>query len=70
MLTWFEALKRYNAGSPSWCLPRKNTVGYDAVMRIRKGEDVKTPKQIIDELERKTKGRPKKEKKSVKVDLN
>ena len=70
MMTFIEALRLYNVGMPSWCIPRKNTVGYDAIMRIRKGEEVKTPKQIIDELERKTKGRPKKEKKSAKIDLH
>ena len=70
MLTFIEALKKYNAGMPSWCVPRKGTVGYEAVMRIRKGEETKTPKQIIDQLERKTKGKPKKEKKSMKIDVN
>lgn len=66
---WIDALRRWNAGMPSWCIPRKGTPGYDSVMRLRQGEVVKTPKQIIDELERKTTGKPKVEKKTIKISL-
>lgn len=64
---YFEALKRWNAGSPSWCIPRKGTRGYEAVMRIRRGETIETPKEIIDRLERKTTGKSKKEKKTMTI---
>lgn len=68
-LGWLEALKRYNVGMQSWCIPRKGTSGYDAVMRIRKGEKTETPKEIMDRLEKKTAGKPKKEKKSMSISV-
>lgn len=67
---WIDALRTYNAGMPSWCIPRKGTPGYERVMRIRQGEKPKSFKELTDELERKTGGKPKKEKKSVKIDLS
>lgn len=70
MLTWIVALKVFNAGSPSWCIPRKGTVGHKAVERIRKGEKVETPKEIMDRLERKTEGKSKKVKKSQTISLD
>lgn len=69
MLPWITALKVFNKGSPSWCIPRKGTVGYETILKIRQGQDVKTPKQIMDELERKTVGKPKTEKRSMTVSL-
>lgn len=54
MLTWIVALKVFNAGSPSWCVPRKGTPSHATVEKIRRGEDVKTPKQLREELEKKT----------------
>jgi organic radical activating enzyme len=38
-------------------------------MRIRKGVEVETPKQIMDRLERKTEGRSKKEKRTMAISL-
>lgn len=70
MLPWIVALRVFNAGSPSWCIPRKGTVGHSTVERIRKGEKVKSPKEIIDELERKTTGKSKKEKKEMRIKLD
>ena len=66
-LSYFEALKRYNAGMGSWCIPRKGSVGYETIVKLRKGDNVETPKQIVDRLERKTVGRGKKEKKEKKT---
>lgn len=68
-MSYLNALKLWNLGMPSWCVPRKGTEGYKSVMRIRKGEPVDTPKEIIDRLERKTKGRSKKERRSAKISL-
>lgn len=68
-MPYFDALKRWNAGSPSWCIPRKGTPGYESIMRIRKGEPTETPKQIMDRLERKTVGKSKKEKKSLTITI-
>lgn len=69
MLTWIAALKVFNAGSPSWCIPKKGTPGYKTVERIRKGEKVETTKEIIDRLERKTTGKSKKVKKTQTISL-
>jgi hypothetical protein len=66
---WIDALRQYNAGMPSWCVPRKGTPGYDMVMRIRQGEKPKSFKELTAELERKTGGKPKGEKTSMKIDL-
>jgi hypothetical protein len=55
---------------PSWCIPRKGTPGYERVMRIRQGEQAKSFKEVVAELERKTGGKPNKEKKSAKIDLS
>jgi hypothetical protein len=69
-LSWIEALKVYNAGMPSWCIPRKGTTAYDTITKLRKGEKTETPKELIDKLERKTQGKPKKEKRIVRIDLD
>lgn len=67
---WIDALRQYNAGMPSWCVPRKGTPGYESVMRIRRGEEqAKSFKEVLADLERKTSGKPKGEKKSMKIDL-
>lgn len=67
---WIDALKRYNLGGTSWCIPRKGTAGYETIMKIRKGEETKTPQQLIAELERKTGGKPKAEKRSMSISLD
>jgi hypothetical protein len=66
---WIDALRTYNAGMPSWCVPRKGTPGYERVMRIRQGEQTKGFKEVLEDLERKTSGKPKKDKKSMAIDL-
>ena len=66
---WIDALRTYNAGMPSWCVPRKGTPGYERVMRIRQGEQTKGFKEVLEDLERKTSGKPKKEKTSMAIDL-
>jgi hypothetical protein len=67
---WIDALRTYNAGMPSWCVPRKGTPGYERVMRIRQGEQTKGFKEVLEDLERKTSGKPKKEKTSMAIDLS
>jgi len=69
-LTWIDALRRYNAGMPSWCIPRKGTPGYETIGRMRRGEPTETPKELMDKLERKTAGRPKKIVKKVLINLD
>jgi len=66
---WIDALRRYNLGGTAWCIPRKGTAGYEAVMRIRKGEQMKTPKELIADLEAKT-SKPKVEKRSMTISLS
>ena len=68
-MSWIDAMRVYNAGMPSWCIPRKGTSAYDTVMKIRRGETTETPKQIMDRLERKTVGKGKKEKTSMTISL-
>lgn len=63
---WIDALRIWNAGNTSWCIPRKGTPAFEQVMKIRKGEkEAKSIKEIREELERKTAPSPKKEKVSV-----
>lgn len=69
-MSWIEALRVYNAGMPSWCVPRKGTPAYETISKLRKGEKVETPKEIIDKLERKTTGKPKKGKRIVRISLD
>ena len=65
---WIDALRRWNAGSPSWCIPRKGTVGYESVMRIRRGEPEKSVRERVEELEART-PKEKKERKTIRVKL-
>lgn len=39
-------------GGTSWCVPRKGTMGYNTVMRIRHGEPAKVAEHVK-EIERK-----------------
>ena len=68
-LGWLVALRIWNKDAPSWCVPRKNTEGYKAVQRIRKGEKIKTAKEIIAELEKKAE-KPKVVKKTIRISLD
>jgi hypothetical protein len=70
MLPYIVALRVFNAGSPSWCIPRKGTVGHARIERIRKGEKTETAKEIMDRLERKTVGKSKKVRTSQKISLD
>lgn len=76
MLPWITALRVFNAGKPEWCVPRKGTRGHETVQRIRQGEKMKTPKELLAELEKKTRGtsplagrKPKTPKTSMRIDL-
>ena len=39
-MKYFEALKKYNEGKPTWCFPRKGTVDYKAIIAIMKNASV------------------------------
>ena len=45
MLPWITALKVFNEGKPSWCMPRKGTADYLAVQRLRGAEPKKETKK-------------------------
>jgi hypothetical protein len=49
---WIDALRRWNLGGTSWCVPKKGTVGYNTVMKIRRGEPA-TVAEHVKEIERK-----------------
>jgi hypothetical protein len=49
---WIDALRRWNLGGTSWCVPKKGTAGYNTVMRIRHGEPAKVAEHVK-EIERK-----------------
>ena len=42
-MKWIEALKKWNEGKPHFCIPRKGTEDYHAVMKIMKPAPVKEP---------------------------
>lgn len=35
MLPWITALKVFNEGKPSWCVPRKGTADYEEIQKLR-----------------------------------
>lgn len=65
-MPYFDAVKRWNLGGTSWCLPRKGTPGYETVMAIRRGEPAKTREETVAEI---VKGEPK-PKKRIRVKQN
>lgn len=69
-VNWITALRIFNEGHSSWCIPRKGTKDYERVAQIRKGDKMPTKREILESLEKKTRGTPaKKERKSVTIDL-
>jgi len=64
-MSYIEALKVWNAKSTQqWCNPRKGTPQHAAVMRIMRGESA-----VYNEVHKIEKKKPKKDKKSMNVDL-
>jgi len=52
MTTWITALKEWNSGKDTWCIPRRDTVEYDEVRAIM--EKNKAPvKKIITKTQKK-----------------
>ena len=46
MATWITALKVFNEGKPSWCIPRKGTADYETIKRKMGGKtDSEKPHQ-------------------------
>ena len=37
-LTWIQALKKWNEKNENWCVPRKDTEGYNEVMALMNHE--------------------------------
>lgn len=70
VMSYFEALKRWNLGGAAWCIPRKDTILQKQVKKIQSGE-VESKQDMIKETlkEFKKKPAPKKEKTSVKIKI-
>lgn len=60
VMPYFEAVKRWNLGGTSWCLPRKGTPGYETVMAIRRGEPAKSREETVAEIVKEKKSSRKK----------
>ncbi len=45
-MKWIEALKEWNTGKGTWCIPRKGTPEYDEVRRLMTAEPVSPPVEI------------------------
>jgi hypothetical protein len=51
MISYREALKKWNEGKEKWCLPRKGTEAYEEIQKIRNGESVKKEEESKKEPE-------------------
>jgi hypothetical protein len=64
-MTYIQALKVWNAKSTQqWCNPKKGSPQHAAVLRIMNGQSV-----VHDEVQKIEKKKPKKDKKSMKIDI-
>ena len=62
VMSYFDALKKWNLGGAAWCIPRKDTILQKQVNMIRTGE-VESKQDIVKKIIEETKKKPKKEKK-------
>lgn len=69
VMTYFEALKKWNLGGAAWCIPRKDTINYKHVKQIQSGEIESKQDIIKKELEKYKKKPTKKEKTSVNIKI-
>ena len=69
VMPYFEAVKRWNLGGTSWCIPRKGTAGYETVMAIRRGEPKKSREEMVAEMAKKEK-KPRRKGRSAKISLD
>ena len=67
-LTWIQALKKWNEKNENWCVPRKDTEGYNEVMALMRGEMPKKLKKEKEKKEKKNKEKTKKEKTNEQVE--
>lgn len=71
VMSYFEALRKWNLGGSAWCIPRKDTILQKQLNKIRSGE-VESKQDIIKkEIEQYGKKKPKekKEKRSVNIKI-
>jgi hypothetical protein len=38
-MKWQDALRKWNAGQPSWCIPRRGSKGHKEVLSMMKGNN-------------------------------
>lgn len=71
VMSYFEALHKWNVGGGAWCIPRKGTILQKQLNMIRSGEIESKQdlvKKTIEEMKKKPK-KEKKEKSSMKVKI-
>lgn len=49
-MTWIEALKKFNAGKKTWCIPKKGSSDYKEVIKLMGAP--KTKKGMIKSFDR------------------
>ena len=71
VMSYFEALRKWNLGGSAWCIPRKDTILQRQLNKIRTGEIESKQdliKETIKQMEKK-KPKEKKEKTSVNIKI-
>jgi hypothetical protein len=56
MMTWIEALRKWNSSKKTWCIPKKGTREYEEVLAIQR-EGSKSVKSLIKSIEKKKKSK-------------
>lgn len=62
VMSYFDALKKWNLGGAAWCIPRKDTILQKQLNKIRSGE-IESKQDLIKETIKEMSKKPKKEKK-------
>lgn len=69
VMSYFEALRKWNLGGAAWCIPRKDTILSKQLQKIRTGE-VQSKQDLINQTIKEMEKKPKtvvKEKKSITI---
>jgi hypothetical protein len=70
VMSYFEALRKWNLGGAAWCIPRKNTILQTQLNKIRTGEVESKQELAKKEIEQyKKKPKQKKEKTSMNIKI-
>lgn len=70
VMSYFDALRKWNLGGSAWCIPRKDTILQKQLNKIRTGE-IESKQDIVKQIveETKKKRAPKKEKTSMNIKI-